>query len=46
MRLLKVFLPSRMNQMEQIIQHAAMILSNLTNYTSIVLGPETVQYIV
>ncbi|EXX87963.1 HrcA family transcriptional regulator [Paenibacillus darwinianus] len=30
----------RMNQMEQIIQHAAMILSNITNYTSIVLGPE------
>ncbi|GGG10837.1 heat-inducible transcriptional repressor HrcA [Paenibacillus abyssi] len=34
------FLADQMNQMEQVIQHAAMILSNLTNYTSIVLGPE------
>ena len=35
------FFAEKMIQMEQIIQHAAMILSNLTNYTSIVLGPET-----
>lgn len=35
------FFTEKMNQMEQIIQHAAMILSNMTNYTSIVLGPET-----
>ncbi|PZD94047.1 heat-inducible transcriptional repressor HrcA [Paenibacillus sambharensis] len=35
------FFAKKMNQMEQIIQHAAMILSNMTNYTSIVLGPET-----
>ncbi|QYR20161.1 heat-inducible transcriptional repressor HrcA [Paenibacillus sp. sptzw28] len=35
------FFAEKMNQMEEIIQHAAMILSNLTNYTSIVLGPET-----
>ncbi|MBJ6363086.1 heat-inducible transcriptional repressor HrcA [Paenibacillus sp. GCM10012307] len=35
------FLADKMNQMEQVIQHAATILSNLTNYTSIVLGPET-----
>lgn len=35
------FFTEKMNQMEQIIQHAASILSNLTNYTSIVLGPET-----
>jgi heat-inducible transcriptional repressor len=35
------FFAEKMVQTEQIIQHAAMILSNLTNYTSIVLGPET-----
>jgi heat-inducible transcriptional repressor len=35
------FFTEKMNQLEQIIQHAAMILSNMTNYTSIVLGPET-----
>ncbi|WP_028561682.1 heat-inducible transcriptional repressor HrcA [Paenibacillus pinihumi] len=35
------FMADKMNQMEQVIQHAATILSNLTNYTSIVLGPET-----
>lgn len=34
------YFAKRMNQMEQIIQHAAMILSNITNYTSVVLGPE------
>ena len=34
------FFAEKMIQMEQIIQHAAMILSSLTNYTSIVLGPE------
>ncbi|MBD2844472.1 heat-inducible transcriptional repressor HrcA [Paenibacillus sp. IB182496] len=37
----RLFLAEKMNQMEQMIQHAATILSNLTNYTSIVLGPET-----
>jgi len=37
---IRVFLADKMNLMEQVIQHAAMILSNLTNYTSIVLGPE------
>lgn len=37
---LQLFFAERKNQIEQIIQHAAMILSNLTNYTSIVLGPE------
>lgn len=34
------FFSEKMIQMEQVIQHAAMILSNLTNYTSILLGPE------
>ncbi|MFF2481618.1 heat-inducible transcriptional repressor HrcA [Paenibacillus sp. NPDC058071] len=34
------FFNEKMNQMEQVIQHAAMIMSNLTNYTSILLGPE------
>ncbi|MFF2090350.1 heat-inducible transcriptional repressor HrcA [Paenibacillus sp. NPDC058174] len=34
------FFSEKVNEMEQVIQHAAMILSNLTNYTSILLGPE------
>ncbi|MFC4778552.1 heat-inducible transcriptional repressor HrcA [Paenibacillus sp. GCM10023252] len=34
------FMADKMNQMEQVIQHAASVLSNLTNYTSILLGPE------
>jgi heat-inducible transcriptional repressor len=38
---IRSFFAEKMNQLEQIIQHAAMILSNMTNYTSIVLGPET-----
>lgn len=37
---IRMFLADKMNLMEQVIQHSAMILSNLTNYTSIVLGPE------
>nr|WP_245246535.1 MULTISPECIES: heat-inducible transcriptional repressor HrcA [unclassified Paenibacillus] len=37
---LKRFFADRMQEMERAIQHAAMILSQLTNYTSIVLGPE------
>lgn len=41
MQLVRSFFTEKMIQMEQIIQHAAMILSNMTNYTSIVLGPET-----
>ncbi|MBM7565620.1 heat-inducible transcriptional repressor HrcA [Paenibacillus sacheonensis] len=40
-QLVRSYFTEKMNQMEQIIQHAAMILSNMTNYTSIVLGPET-----
>lgn len=38
---IRSYFADKMNQTEQIIQHAATILSNLTNYTSIVLGPET-----
>lgn len=34
------FFTEQMSQMEQVIQHAASILSSLTNYTSILLGPE------
>ncbi|GKU79738.1 heat-inducible transcriptional repressor HrcA [Paenibacillus sp. L3-i20] len=34
------FVTDKMSQMEQVIQHTAMILSNMTNYTSILLGPE------
>lgn len=34
------FFAEKLNAMEQVIQHAAMILSNMTNYTSILLGPE------
>lgn len=37
---LKLFFAEKLQEMEQIIQHAASILSTLTNYTSIVLGPE------
>jgi len=38
---IRSFFAEKMNQMEEMIQHAATILSSLTNYTSIVLGPET-----
>ncbi|MDF2836154.1 MAG: heat-inducible transcription repressor HrcA [Paenibacillus sp.] len=38
--LMKSFVTDKLNQMEQVIQHTAMILSSLTNYTSILLGPE------
>lgn len=38
---IRSFFTEKMNQMEEVIQHAAMILSSLTNYTSIVLGPES-----
>ncbi|MFD2671585.1 heat-inducible transcriptional repressor HrcA [Marinicrinis sediminis] len=37
---LRTFFSERMNQTEKIIQHVASILSGLTNYTSIVLGPQ------
>jgi len=37
---IRSFVTDEMNRMEQVIQHAALVLSNLTNYTSILLGPE------
>lgn len=37
---LKLFFAERLQQMEHTIQHVATVLSSLTNYTSIVLGPE------
>lgn len=37
---LRMFFAEKINMTEQIVQQVAMILSNLTNYTSIVLGPE------
>ncbi|WP_248926760.1 heat-inducible transcriptional repressor HrcA [Paenibacillus hamazuiensis] len=37
---LKLYFAEKIQEMEQVIQQVAMILSNLTNYTSIVLGPE------
>lgn len=40
MALLKSVLADRLVEIEQVIQQVAIILSNLTNYTSIVLGPE------
>ncbi|PLT46589.1 heat-inducible transcriptional repressor HrcA [Paenibacillus sp. FSL W8-1187] len=39
---IRSFVASRMMEAEQAIQQAAMIISNLTNYTSIVLGPDSV----
>lgn len=38
--MLKSVLAERITEIEQMIQQVAIILSNLTNYTSIVLGPE------
>jgi heat-inducible transcriptional repressor len=37
---IKLFFAEKIHEMEQVIQQVAMILSNLTHYTSIVLGPE------
>ncbi len=37
---MKLFFAERIQEMEEMVQQVAMILSNLTNYTSIVLGPE------
>lgn len=34
------FFAERMNHIEQVIQHAASMLSGMTHYTSIVMGPE------
>ncbi|MCZ8511150.1 heat-inducible transcriptional repressor HrcA [Paenibacillus filicis] len=38
--LLKQFFAEKMQEMERVIQHVATMLSQLTNYTSIVMGPE------
>lgn len=38
--LMKVFFADKMQEMERVIQQVATILSNLTSYTSIVMGPE------
>lgn len=38
--LLKSFFAERLQEVEQVIQQVATVLSSLTNYTSIVLGPE------
>lgn len=40
LNMVRSLVSDKMNQMEQVIQHTASILSNLTNYTSILLGPE------
>jgi len=40
LRRVRSFFTKKMTRLEQIIQHAATILASLTNYTSIVLGPE------
>jgi heat-inducible transcriptional repressor len=37
---IKRFFAERINHIEEIVQHAASMLSSLTNYTSIVMGPE------
>ncbi|AIQ65069.1 Heat-inducible transcription repressor HrcA [compost metagenome] len=37
---IRAFFAEKLNATEQLIQHAALILSNMTNYTSILLGPE------
>ncbi|KAA9007675.1 heat-inducible transcriptional repressor HrcA [Paenibacillus spiritus] len=37
---IRSFFAEKLNETEQVIQHAALILSNMTNYTSILLGPE------
>jgi len=39
-RKLRTFFAEKMNHWEDVIGHAATILSQMTNYTSIVLGPE------
>ncbi|MFM9329666.1 heat-inducible transcriptional repressor HrcA [Paenibacillus mesotrionivorans] len=40
LNLMKTFFAERLQEMEQVIQQVASMLSGLTNYTSIVLGPE------
>jgi len=38
--LMKMYFSNKIQQMEDVIGHVATVLSSLTNYTSIVLGPE------
>ncbi|MWC27530.1 heat-inducible transcriptional repressor HrcA [Paenibacillus sp. MMS18-CY102] len=38
------FFAERMTEMEQVTQQAATILANMTNYTSIALGPESINH--
>jgi heat-inducible transcriptional repressor len=40
LNLLKSFFAERLSEVEQVIQQVATVLSGLTNYTSIVMGPE------
>ncbi|WP_018752756.1 heat-inducible transcriptional repressor HrcA [Paenibacillus sanguinis] len=40
---LKAFFAEKLSATEQVIQHAGTILSHMTNYTSILLGPEVFQ---
>ncbi|ANS75183.1 heat-inducible transcriptional repressor HrcA [Paenibacillus yonginensis] len=40
LKVLKAFFAEKLNAVEQVVQHAGTILSHLTNYTSILLGPE------
>jgi len=37
---MKLFFAEKLSALEQVVQHAGTILSNMTNYTSILLGPE------
>ena len=40
LQVIKTFFAEKLQEMEQVLHHTATILSQLTNYTSIVLGPE------
>ncbi|GIP51663.1 MULTISPECIES: heat-inducible transcriptional repressor HrcA [Paenibacillus] len=39
-KMMKTFFAEKLNAIEQVVQHAGTILSHMTNYTSILLGPE------
>ncbi|WP_223067161.1 heat-inducible transcriptional repressor HrcA [Paenibacillus caui] len=40
LEMLKTFFAEKLSALEQVVQHAGSILSHMTNYTSILLGPE------
>ncbi|MEF2964750.1 heat-inducible transcriptional repressor HrcA [Paenibacillus sp. M1] len=40
LKMMKTFFAEKLNAAEQVAQHAGTILSHMTNYTSILLGPE------